>query len=73
LETFSALKAIKKQNANRFFKVNHLETSPKKAKRSTNLKQGQIYEIWPKKGQLGNPVSQQRKTHQAKIVDALKG
>jgi len=43
-----------------FFKANQLDIRPKsqlKFFRPTNLKRGQIFGIWPKKGQPGNPGS----------------
>jgi len=59
---FSRVKRSKKsQKAKRIFKVNILEVRSNRPKiqinvfRPTNLKRIQISEIWPKKGQPGNP------------------
>jgi len=64
-EYFSAeenFQRTKTKRPNEFLKANQLVTRPEKGQkakkilRRTNLKQGQISEIWPKKGQPGNPA-----------------
>jgi len=59
---FFSIKMPKKaKRPNKFFKANQLELRPKKGQikffRPTGFKQSQISEIWPKKGQPGNPGS----------------
>jgi len=54
-----------------------LEMRPKKGQlkffRPTNLKQGQISETCPKKGQPGNPTNQQNHNCVLDLVDATEG
>jgi len=59
---FQRKKAKKRKRPNEFLKANQVKTRPVKVQmklfRPTNLRWGQIFEIWPKEGQLGNPVPQ---------------
>jgi len=49
------------KTANRkHFRSNDLQKTAKKAKRPTNLKYGQISEIWTQNGQSGNPAGHMR-------------
>jgi len=55
----------KSQKAKRIFKANQLHEAKKGQTnffRPTNLKRGRISEIWPKKGQPGNPAGIRTKT-----------
>jgi len=61
-ENFLSVKKQKSQKAKRNFYGQPLQTRPEKGLMKffepNNLKQGQISEIWPEKGQPGNPALQ---------------